>query len=352
MSLGPPFDESGLARQLRWGFCSALVLVGGLGYLLSTAGRTVGRGAKVVIQLAHPGPLRAGARLWLAGSVVGEVRDVRWRRTQAGKLGVDLEVFIGRDALARIPSNSVPFVITPSLLGEAGLEIGPPLGSPDGQVALARPLSDGDVLVGADPPNLDDFLVKTERSLSEVLGLAREDGPAAKELARAVDDFLDHLRGVEHEPGRAGRILDQGTIVVERTRDLVASLRAAGGLGRARAAGTGLGAALDELGPELRAFGRRADELQARLTLTLPAEQRDRARVALDSLSKTARTFARLTADIQRLVAYVERGDGALGAFLQDRELFDDLHETHRIIKSQPLRFLLPPLPAQTKVWR
>jgi len=340
LSLGPPFDSSGLSKQIRWGLCTAIVLTGGLGYLLATAGRTLGRGAKVTIQLGHPGPIKAGARLWLAGDAVGEVREVRWRHAENGKLGVELETFIGKSAIDRIPSNSVPFVITPSILGEAALEMGPPRD----HAAPARTLVDGDVLIGADPPNLDDFLVKVERSLTEVEELVKDDAPAAKALAHAVDDFLDHLRQVENERGRASRILDQGIAVLDGTRELLASLRAAGGVSRVRTASQALSATVDELGPELRAFAARADDLQARLRLDISPTDRLRASAALGSLGKTARTFERLTADIKRLIASVERGDGALGAFLLDRELFDDLHETHRIIKSQPLRFLLPQL--------
>ena len=36
-------------------------------------------------------------------------------------------------------------------------------------------------------------------------------------------------------------------------------------------------------------------------------------------------------------------GEGTLGGILSDRELFDDLHETHRILKSQPWTFILKP---------
>jgi hypothetical protein len=39
----------------------------------------------------------------------------------------------------------------------------------------------------------------------------------------------------------------------------------------------------------------------------------------------------------------VERGDGTIGGLLSDHELFDDLHETHRILKSQPWTFILKP---------
>jgi len=37
-------------------------------------------------------------------------------------------------------------------------------------------------------------------------------------------------------------------------------------------------------------------------------------------------------------------GSGTLWCFLQDRELFDDLHETHRILKSQTMRLFEGPL--------
>ena len=46
---------------------------------------------------------------------------------------------------------------------------------------------------------------------------------------------------------------------------------------------------------------------------------------------------------MRALVAAVERGEGTIGGIMSDVELFDDLHETHRILKSQPWTFILKP---------
>ncbi|HEX9101638.1 MAG TPA: hypothetical protein VF997_05510, partial [Polyangia bacterium] len=50
-----------------------------------------------------------------------------------------------------------------------------------------------------------------------------------------------------------------------------------------------------------------------------------------------------IAADVRALAAMVERGDGTIGGIMADHELFDDLHETHRILKSQPWTFILKP---------
>jgi hypothetical protein len=50
-----------------------------------------------------------------------------------------------------------------------------------------------------------------------------------------------------------------------------------------------------------------------------------------------------LLKDVRTLQAKVERGQGSVGAFLKDREIFDDLHDTHGILKSQPWQLIVKP---------
>src|SRR5581483_10492697 len=137
-------------------------------------------------------------------------------------------------------------------------------------------------------------------------------------------------------------IRDQAVAALDRGEALLATLRDAGAVERTRKIVAELGAIADRAGPELRDLGLKAERSIARVEElgALLGERRADLQRALTSLRRTAEIGERVAADVRAMQKRVESGRGALGAFLLDRELFDDLHETHRILKSQPLRFL------------
>ncbi len=339
MSLGPPFDASGLQRQRVVGAFALLALGGAVAWVLVGAGRTVGPGIVVHVQMTTTGPLRAGAAVRLAGRRIGEVR-------RAGMLGaadqhaVVLDAFIERAWVFAVHKNSEFFIETPSVLGEAYLEIGPPRnGATPGEV-----VSDGDLVRGVDPPEIDRFLQYAEANVRVVLALMRETRPEANELLAAGDSLLAHLSQLPTDRGQLRRIRDQAEAALDRGRELLAVLRDAHAVERVRHLTAELGAIADQAGPELAALGirieRAANRLEELRALFGP-ERKAQLNGALAHLRAAARLGERTIADVRAIQARIARGDGAVGAFLQDRELFDDLHETHRILKSQPLRFIL-----------
>lgn len=337
MSLGPPFDDSG--RPLRWVAGAALVvgLAAAVGWVLFLSGRELGSGLVVRVQMASTGALRVGDKVRLAGRDVGEVR---------GAVRVDghveLTVFVARAAAPNLRVDSELFVATPSVLGEAYLEIGPP---PHG-AAPGPPVADGALLRAADPPEIDSFLVRSEESMRRALALLRENRPALDELLAAADRLLATLSGLPADPGQLRRIADQARAAVAAGSALVSSLREAGGLPRMQRAARELADLADRAGPELRALGQRLDRAATRLdgmAGLFDEPHRLRLRGALAAVRRAVATGARIVADVRALVAGVERGDGTIGGLFVDREIFDDFHETHRILKSQPWTLILKP---------
>ena len=68
----------------------------------------------------------------------------------------------------------------------------------------------------------------------------------------------------------------------------------------------------------------------------------------IEFIKKFSLSFVRATANAQSaldgalaIVRAIERGQGTIGGFLVDKEVFDDLHDTHRIIKSQPWSLIM-----------
>jgi hypothetical protein len=108
-----------------------------------------------------------------------------------------------------------------------------------------------------------------------------------------------------------------------------------------------LGGVADDLGLELAALTARADGATERLDALmalLGPERRAAVALAMERLRRALTTLAGTSADVGRLAHSVAHGEGTIGGLLGDRELFDDLHEAHRLIKAQPLRvFIKPP---------
>jgi len=338
VSLGPPFDASGIRLQRLVGAGVVLLLAGAVAWVLLLSGRTFGRGITLRLTMRSAGPLHAGAKIKIAGRDVGEIRAERWERD-----GVSFDAFVSREWVQHVHTSSQLFVAAPSVLGEAYLEIGPP---PKG-AAPSPIVSDGAEVHAADPVDIDRFFVHTEASLREALALVREQRPALDELLSAGDSLLATLSGLPTSPGQLRRIVDQGALALDSGRALVATLRDANAVDRVRQIVTDLSAIAERAGPELRDLGRKLDLALTRaseLRTLFTDERRAQARAALTSFRRAATLGAQIADDVQFLDKRVRSGQGTVGAFLQDRELFDDLHETHRILKNQPLRFLLKPL--------
>jgi ABC-type transporter Mla subunit MlaD len=258
----------------------------------------------------------------------------------ADGLHADFSVFVSRAQAANVRHNSQLFVSSPSVLGEAYLEIGPPAGG----AAPGPAVTDGERLRGADPPDLDRFFLKAEASIREVLTLLREHRPELDALLAAGDSLLATLSGLPADPGQLRRIVDQGAAALDDGRALVTVLRDSGGVDRLRHIRDDLSQIADRAAPDLRQLGTRLQLALDRLDGLrdfVPPDKRAQVATALDHLRRAAALGERIVADVRALEQKLRAGQGTIGALMADHELFDDLHETHRIIKSQPLRFLL-----------
>jgi phospholipid/cholesterol/gamma-HCH transport system substrate-binding protein len=342
MSLGPPFDSSGEKLQQAVGAFVVLALAGAVAWVLLMSGRTIGRGLTVHVEMATPGLLTSGAKVRLAGREIGEVRSMTSTTLNGKRRGVDVHAFVLLSDAASVRQNSQVFVETPSILGEAYLEVGPPAGG----AAPGPPVADGDRLRGIDPPQIDDLLAHSEQNLRLILALLRENRPELEELLSAGDDLLSALSGLPADRGQLHRIHDQFIAALESGRALAAALRDSNAVPRVRAIVDDLGGIAAEAGPELRRLSTRLDASLQRLdelAAVFSPERREQLKSALTSLRRAANAGQRVAADAKFLADYVKSGRGSVGAFFADQELFDDLHETHRILKSQPWTFILKP---------
>ncbi|MSP60516.1 MAG: MCE family protein [Myxococcales bacterium] len=325
-------------------------LGGAIAAVLLTSGRTLGRGIHLEVELASTGALRNDARVKIAGRDVGEVRGMRRETVASGARHVIVDAFVAREWAEQVRRDSTLFVATPSILGEAYLEIGPPARSP-GLPSLppGAPVSDGDRLRGGDPPELDRFIAKVYGSLTTIGLLLRTQGPAWNELSVAAESLIATLAGLPADRGQLGRIRSQGVRAIDDALAIAAALDQAGALPRVRVLARDLGETMDHLGPELSSLGLRIDRAATRLDALsdlLPPGRREAARRALDALTRAAGIAERIAGDVKLVAAKIDRGEGTMGAFFADKEIFDDLHEVHRILKSQPWSVIVKPIRA------
>lgn len=302
----------------------------------------------VAVYFAHIGPLEEGADVQLAGRVIGvvdavqllppgRVRDPRHPLHPGGGVAARLRIQ-ERYADWGAPNGEF-FISIKGVLGDAYVEIGPPRGG----AAPARGLRDGDEVRGADPPRMDQVLVKSFQNMTEFRRLLDDAAPAARALAAALADLRATLAAVEPRPGAYAAIGDSlGRAMDEWDR-------LSGGLGD-KAGRADLIGVVGEAG---RVFGRIRAELGATggtLDLLLADVDRIRARIPGDLVDRLVASaagaraaLARLERTIavgQELIARVRGGQGTVGALLNDPEFIDDAKKLGKIIKREPWRVL------------
>ena len=188
--------------------------------------------------------------------------------------------------------------------------------------------------------------MRSEESIRLGLALLRENRPALDELLTAGDELLATLSGLPADRGQLRRIADQAAAAFVAGSSLVSALRDADAIPRLRTAAHDLSAIADRAGPELARLGTRLDLALARIdALSALFDDDRRARIAagIAAARHAVAMGEHIAADVRALVAAMNRGEGTIGGLMADQELFDDLHETHRILKSQPWTFILKP---------
>lgn len=357
MSLGPPFDDSGERLQLTVGASTVVAITLAVFLALLASARTLGETITLRVQLRSPGALRPGGAVHLGGEPIGEIVAIRDRRlSRRAGLGapgdatdaeaammldapVEVEARVLRSRQGDLRRNSSYFAWSPNVLTEAVLEVGPPL---DG-AAPGPPISDGERLRGQDPPEIGQLLGRLHRSLLVIKQVADELGPDWTELRdtlRTLDRHASEVLGV----GQPARIVAQAVAAADSARGLRATLGATDAGPRVLAQVRALSDLADRVAPDLATaalqLGAVEDRLSALATTLGPAE-RQRFLDTIALLRGALLIFAQLAEDGQALFEYVERGRGTIGGFSQDIQIFDELKETHRLLKRESWRLLM-----------
>ena len=338
MSLGPVNVRT---QRIAGAVLMALV-AGAVAAILGLSDRSFGDGVRFEVELSAPGALKVGARIRIAGREVGEVRGMRGLVAAGGAHHVAAACFVVREYAAHVHDNSDLFIATPSILGEAWLEVGPPLHGATPGAAI----TDGARVRGSDPPDVDRLLARMYSSTTEAMLLLREHKPEFDELFASIESLMATLSRLPIEKGQLGRIRDQAALGVVEAQDLAAAISRTRAVPRMEALSRQIAETADHARPDLADIARRADRaadgVAALGDLVGPA-RREKVERGLRAMAAAARSGDRIFADVTALADSIDRGDGAVGGFLTDKELWDDLHETHRLLKWKGWRLFLKP---------
>jgi len=348
VSLGPPFDAGNQRLHLLLGGVTVLLLAFLVAVALLTADHTVGKSLTVHLLVQRSGQLYAGAEVQLAGERIGEltaIRRYRPRPNDSAELQrrgplVELELRILRTPAAKLVQNATFLPRNPTLLSPAVIEVGPPERSAN----PGLPLSDGEYLLGIDPPDLDQLLSHIYVSVETILHEARGLRPDWEEAAAAFSSLGQRL-GKVTEAGQVERIGVQGAAALLMLRSLESHLKTAG-IEQAPADIEQLQTTLQPLISQATQLHKKTALLQDRLgelQLLFGPSRRHDLEVSLRNFRAAVKSGERMSEDAKYLLRLFESGRGTLGGFNRDIQLFDELKDVHRILKQQLHRVIIKP---------
>jgi ABC-type transporter Mla subunit MlaD len=306
-------------------------------------------GVDMRIRFGQATGVTEGAAVKISGHVIGHVRNVAIAPDRRDG-GIVVEIRIRRDWAARIPINSDFFVDARSVLAPRYIAIGPPPRHAD----PARPIHDGDEVVGIDPPNLDRILQRAFDNLGELSAFLDALRPATTKLDAATARLTATVRGLATRPGawqdldaRVAGAIDEARAVFAELQaghldpDHIQHLAAAvdGCASRIAAAIDDTRARLAEVRAALALVTARGERIEPQLRAEL-----DHTIDVADGALVTARA---LTEQVAALARRAIDGPSSLASFATDMDMDDDLKEVGKIIKRGPWR-MLPSSPSSS----
>jgi phospholipid/cholesterol/gamma-HCH transport system substrate-binding protein len=322
-----------------------LVSLGILGaFILVMGGLSFEKTYRVYVDFDNPGGLAAGAAVRIAGVKVGSVKGLEFRGGKVDpKTGrhvlVRAEVDLEQRVRDSVHEDADFYVTTIGVLGEQFLAIDP--GDPERPV-----LAEGATVKGIDPPRLDLFLAKAYELLDttvkgiknnrELIGsiatntagllkglnvLVTDNRERIDRIVANVEDLTVEAKQLTHD----ARVNYVDSPKLLRTIDNVDALTAK------------IRADADPMLKDAREALANLNRVSA--TVGDPAEQA-RLKKAIGDIAQLAERANATAGDAQAIVGHIKKGEGSVGAFVMDEEIYDDVQEMVRDLKHNPWKFL------------
>jgi len=313
------------------------------------------RGKRVAVDFGYAGPVKPGAAVRLSGVVVGAVERVELigGRGDDPSVMVRVHTRIHDDASALATTSARFYVTTLGVLGEHYVDLEPHAG---GEV-----LADGSVTRGIDLARPDLLLPRAASLLELMRGLLDEGRPDAVALLKKVGDLVERTDALlTSDEGKAlstdARALfaDVRSLVValntvvgngDRMRALVAETERSLQSGN-RLLGELEGAKLGETVVEARTTMGAARGTMGRVDSALDVAKdgllldNPRQRELASTFEKTFWELERVARSADKLIAALDKGEGAMGEAFQDKELVQDLKAVLKQVRKNPAGLL------------
>ena len=323
-----------------------LVVVVATVVLLLTIGRIELRGTvDIEVYFSHPGALRQGAQVTVAGKTIGEVRSVGLvaaSQTRAathplnGQSGVVARVRIKERYAHMAPIDAEYFVSTKGIVGIATLEIG----APRSHSREKRTVHNGAQIRGIDPPRFEQIVNTSFRNLKNMRTLVSALEPQIDRFLTSVDNTLTLLSEIEPAPGTYSQMGPQILRLFSEASSLRQKLADSGLTAKH------LRAVVDRAEHTFKSIAARVRTLQRHsaplvrqwkaLGNKFPPDLRSKVAHALSNLDSSIAKVNAIIASAQHLEAMMTRGEGTVGGLLNDPEFSDDAKKVGKFIKRRP----------------
>ena len=332
-------EESKL--ELKVGALLVVALGAGLLLLWLMGEVTLGQGARLAVGFSHTGNVVRGAPVKVGGVIVGKVSKVELkadRRDEAGDpMPVAMELDISAPAMAALRSDAAITVSSQGPLGESYLELFPGRG--------AEPWPAGKTFRGVDSPRIDIVSNRLARFLEAAAKVLEDDPEALSRLVTGVSGLARTVDGVVTE-----NRTDVRAIAQDLTR-AAKDLRALSAMARKELEPGGKGAGLlDDASAAAHQLRTDAPELSRRASVALGGiaaisggfteQDGERVRAALAKYAQVGDKLDGMAARADRILAKIEAGEGSIGAFAKDKQVYDDLRALLSDLKKHPWKML------------
>lgn len=291
----------------------------------------------------NPGWLSPGAQVKVSGVLAGEVEEITFMGGQMDKKAghrvyVRLKLAIRKRFQKAIHDDAEFYVTSQGVLGEQYIEVNP--GTYDRPV-----LEEGAVVLGVSPPRLELALAKGYVVIDTIHDILMDNREQVDGIIHSVDSILETTdKTLEENEEELGDIISNLHSMSEEGNELVAGARDKyvdnPKIDRIINNLEGISGKVNkDIGPTMASARSTFEQTDAMMSEIGPEEQED-LKLAIKHLSQSARKTDEMLTKVDNIVTYVESGEGTLGAFLKDEELYDDLRELIRDLKHNPWKLI------------
>lgn len=326
-----------------------LVLAGAI-VMLIIGDRPLRPSVHFAVEFDYVGQLRPGSKVKMANMEIGKVKHITFHDTiENGKevRRVRAYIWIYKRHQHQVYKNTEAFIASASFIGERHLELAAPDSAP------GQPIQSGDVLKGKSASYLDRFLMLSYENLVVTQDLIDAIGPHWKRMSTGLDAVGKEIERLRKHETRIRALAKRMETIVDDAKGSYQTLQASTddfkALGRlehkwkrlARRTRHGIKPLVNEVERLVNLIDALAVVMNKRVppAVKLIRNRADRIATRLGQIEKY----------LQVIQKYVETGRGTVGAFLKERELWDDFKASGKVIRQQIWRNITRPKKTSVK---